>query len=137
MIASTPDWSGRVKAERQWVRLLCQNNRMGIVAPSVPVYRTMIFGRERGIGAICAKPECVHAVFGLSLPHLPLIAGLLKKIDDALKNQSRPGGRRAGGRRSADGEALHKAGSHQESVDALAKAMKLLGICASANIVKI
>ena len=28
----------------------------------------------------------------------------------------------------ADGEALHKAGKHQESVDALAKAMKILGI---------
>ena len=28
----------------------------------------------------------------------------------------------------ADGEALHKAGKHQESVDALAKAMKILKI---------
>ena len=28
----------------------------------------------------------------------------------------------------ADGEALHKSGKHQESVDALAKAMKLLGL---------
>lgn len=28
----------------------------------------------------------------------------------------------------ADGEALHKAGKHQESVDALGKAMKMLGI---------
>ena len=28
----------------------------------------------------------------------------------------------------ADGEALHKAGKHQESVDTLAKAMKTLGI---------
>lgn len=28
----------------------------------------------------------------------------------------------------ADGEALHKAGKHQESVDALGKAMKILGI---------
>ena len=28
----------------------------------------------------------------------------------------------------ADGEVLHKAGKHQESVDMLAKAMKLLGI---------
>ncbi len=28
----------------------------------------------------------------------------------------------------ADGEALHKAGKHQESVDTLAKAMKLLGV---------
>lgn len=28
----------------------------------------------------------------------------------------------------ADGEALHKAGKHQEAVDALAKARKLLGI---------
>lgn len=27
-----------------------------------------------------------------------------------------------------DGEALHKAGKHQESVDTLAKAMKILGI---------
>lgn len=28
----------------------------------------------------------------------------------------------------ADGETLHKAGKHQESIDALGKAMKLLGI---------
>ena len=28
----------------------------------------------------------------------------------------------------ADGEALHKAGKHQESVDTLAKAMKMLGV---------
>ena len=28
----------------------------------------------------------------------------------------------------ADGEASHKAGKHQESVDTLAKAMKLLGV---------
>jgi len=28
----------------------------------------------------------------------------------------------------AEGEALHKAGRHQESVDTLAKAMKILGI---------
>lgn len=28
----------------------------------------------------------------------------------------------------ADGEALHKAGKHQESVDTLGKAMKMLGI---------
>jgi len=28
----------------------------------------------------------------------------------------------------ADGEALHKAGKHQESVDTLAKAMKILNV---------
>ena len=28
----------------------------------------------------------------------------------------------------AEGEALHKAGTHQESVDTLAKAMKILGV---------
>jgi hypothetical protein len=28
----------------------------------------------------------------------------------------------------ADGESLHKAGKHQESVDTLAKAMKILGV---------
>ena len=28
----------------------------------------------------------------------------------------------------AEGEALHKAGKHQESIDTLAKAMKILGI---------
>jgi hypothetical protein len=28
----------------------------------------------------------------------------------------------------ADGEALHKAGKHQESVDTLAKAMKMLNV---------
>ena len=31
-------------------------------------------------------------------------------------------------KRRADGEALHKAGKHQESVDTLAKAMKILNV---------
>lgn len=54
----------------------------------------------------------------------------MKKIDEALaKNPKLTEAQMTEVKKlRADGEALHKAGSHQESVDALAKAMKLLGI---------
>jgi hypothetical protein len=54
----------------------------------------------------------------------------MRKIDDALaKNPQLPGAQLAEVKKyRADGEALHKAGKHQESVDTLAKAMKILNI---------
>jgi hypothetical protein len=54
----------------------------------------------------------------------------MKKIDEALakKPQLSEMDMNAVKKYRADGEALHKAGKHQESVDALAKAMKLLKI---------
>jgi hypothetical protein len=54
----------------------------------------------------------------------------MKKIDDALaKNPSLSTEQMAEVKKlRADGEALHKAGKHQESVDTLAKAMKILNI---------
>lgn len=54
----------------------------------------------------------------------------MKKIDEALaKNPPISAEQLAEVRKlRADGEALHKAGKHQESVDTLAKAMKVLGI---------
>ena len=54
----------------------------------------------------------------------------MRKIDDALaKNPKLSSQQMAEVKKyRADGEALHKAGKHQESVDTLAKAMKLLGI---------
>ncbi|MBI2308841.1 MAG: hypothetical protein HYU78_16255 [Rhodocyclales bacterium] len=54
----------------------------------------------------------------------------MKKIDDALaKNPTLSAEQMAEVKKArADGEALHKAGKHQESVDTLAKAMKALGI---------
>jgi hypothetical protein len=52
----------------------------------------------------------------------------MRKIDDALaKNPQLSSAQLAEVKKyRADGEALHKAGKHQESVDTLAKAMKLL-----------
>lgn len=54
----------------------------------------------------------------------------MKKIDEALaKNPKLTAAQLAEVKKQrAEGEALHKAGKHQESVDTLAKAMKTLGI---------
>jgi hypothetical protein len=54
----------------------------------------------------------------------------MKKIDEALaKNPKLTEAQMAEVKKDrAEGEALHKAGKHQESVDTLAKAMKILNI---------
>jgi hypothetical protein len=54
----------------------------------------------------------------------------MKKIDDALaKNPKLTAAQMDEVKKyRAEGEALHKAGKHQESVDTLAKAEKILGI---------
>jgi hypothetical protein len=54
----------------------------------------------------------------------------MKKIDDALaKNPSLTAEQMAEVKKyRAEGETLHKAGKHQESVDTLAKAMKILNV---------
>lgn len=54
----------------------------------------------------------------------------MKAIDEALaKNPTLSAQQLADVKKyRAEGEALHKAGKHQESVDTLAKAMKILGI---------
>jgi hypothetical protein len=54
----------------------------------------------------------------------------MKKIDEALaKNPKLSQAQLAEVKKQrADGEALHKAGKHQESVDTLGKAMKTLNI---------
>jgi len=54
----------------------------------------------------------------------------MKKIDEALaKNPTLTAAQMDEVKKyRADGEALHKAGKHQESVDTLAKAEKILGI---------
>ena len=73
------------------------------------------------------------AVLALSLSgtafamHCPMD---MKAIDDALaKKPSLSAEQMAEVKKyRADGEALHKAGKHQESVDTLAKAKKILGI---------
>jgi hypothetical protein len=54
----------------------------------------------------------------------------MKKIDEALaKNPSLSAEQMAEVKKlRAEGEAFHKAGKHQEAVDTLAKAMKMLGV---------
>jgi hypothetical protein len=54
----------------------------------------------------------------------------MKKIDEALaKNPQLSSEQMAEVKKSrAEGETLHKAGKHQESVDTLARAMKILNI---------
>jgi hypothetical protein len=54
----------------------------------------------------------------------------MKAIDEALAKKPKLTEAQMGEVKKlrADGEALHKAGKHQESVDTLAKAMKILAI---------
>jgi len=54
----------------------------------------------------------------------------MKKIDEALAKNPKLAATQLGEVKKyrADGETLHKGGKHQESVDTLAKAMKILGI---------
>jgi len=54
----------------------------------------------------------------------------MRKIDDALAKNPKLSSQQMSEVKKyrADGEALHKAGKHQESVDTLAKAMKILSI---------
>ena len=54
----------------------------------------------------------------------------MKKIDEALGKQPKLSAEQLAEvkKQRAEGEALHKAGKHQESVDTLAKAMKTLDI---------
>lgn len=54
----------------------------------------------------------------------------MKKIDEAMAKSPKLTAAQAADvtKFRADGEALHKAGKHQESVDTLAKAMKILSI---------
>lgn len=53
----------------------------------------------------------------------------MKQIDAALEKTSLSGEQLAEVQKlRADGEAFHKAGKHQDAVDALAKAMKMLGV---------
>src|SRR5437879_13157310 len=57
----------------------------------------------------------------------------MKKIDEALAKNPKLSAQQAADVKKfrADGETLHKAGKHQESVDTLAKAMKVLAICSA------
>jgi len=54
----------------------------------------------------------------------------MKKIDEAMAKNPKLSAAQASEvkKARADGEALHKAGKHQESVNTLAKAMKILNI---------
>ncbi|MCU7372240.1 hypothetical protein PEC18_15570 [Paucibacter sp. O1-1] len=54
----------------------------------------------------------------------------MKKIDEAMAKSPKLTAEQTSDVKKlrADGEALHKAGKHQESVDTLAKAMKILDI---------
>ena len=54
----------------------------------------------------------------------------MKKIDEAMSKNPKLSAAQAADVKKyrAEGEVLHKAGKHQESVDTLAKAMKILAI---------
>ncbi len=54
----------------------------------------------------------------------------MKKIDEAMAKNPKLSAEQMGEVKKlrADGETLHKEGKHQESIDTLSKAMKILGI---------
>ncbi len=54
----------------------------------------------------------------------------MKKIDEAMAKNPKLSAQQAAEvkKARADGEALHKAGKHKESVETLAKAMKILNV---------
>jgi hypothetical protein len=77
--------------------------------------------------------KIVIVAVALALGAGPAFAGScplhMKKIDDALPSAKLSDAQMAEVKKlRAEGEALHKAGKHTESVDALAKAEKILGI---------
>lgn len=80
--------------------------------------------KVRNLAAALAFAVISGAAFGM---HCPMD---MKAIDDALaKKPSLSAEQLADVKKyRAEGEALHKAGKHQESVDALAKAKKILNI---------
>lgn len=79
------------------------------------------------------KPHSLILAAGLALAASPAFAFScpkeMKAVDDALPNAKLSAEQMAEVKKHrADGEAAHKAGKHQESMDTLAKAKKLLGI---------
>lgn len=71
------------------------------------------------------------ALLALSAPALAFHCPAdMKKIDEAMGKNPQLSSEQAMEVKQlrAEGEELHKAGKHQESVDTLAKAMKILGI---------
>ena len=78
----------------------------------------------RKIALFAATLFAAGSAFGFHCPQD------MKKIDDALaKNPQLSAAQMDEVKKyRADGEALHKAGKHQESLDTLSKAEKILGI---------
>jgi hypothetical protein len=72
------------------------------------------------LGVLCAS----SAAFAFHCP------ADMKKIDEAMAKSPKLSAQQMAEVKQyrSEGEALHKAGKHQESVDTLAKAMKLLAI---------
>ena len=62
--------------------------------------------------------------------YAPLSDAVQKKIDEAMAKNPKLSAEQATEVKKyrAEGETLHKAGKHQESVDTLAKAMKILNV---------
>jgi hypothetical protein len=78
----------------------------------------------RTIGLVVAACAFAGSAFAFHCPQD------MKKIDDALASNPKLSAaqRDEVKKHRAEGEALHKAGKHQESVDTLAKAMKILDV---------
>ena len=78
----------------------------------------------RGIVAALALALVSASAFAFHCP------ADMKKIDDAMAKHPKLSAQQMADVKKyrADGEALHKAGKHQESIDTLGKAMKILNI---------
>jgi hypothetical protein len=80
--------------------------------------------KTRSIGVFVATMFAAGTAFAFHCPQD------MKKIDDALAANPKLSAAQLADVKKyrAEGEALHKAGKHQESIDTLEKAEKILGI---------
>jgi hypothetical protein len=80
--------------------------------------------KKRNVALAAVLTLAAGSVFAFHCPQE------MKKIDEALaRNPKLEASQMADVKKyRAEGEALHKAGKHQESLDALAKAEKILGL---------
>ena len=89
----------------------------------------MYVGRPNGLPAAIPMAE-IMLPFRAVAGELSIFSPKTKKIDAAMAKKPELSQAQIAEVKKyrAEGEQLHKAGKHQESVDTLAKAMKILGI---------
>jgi hypothetical protein len=111
--------------------IAAQNRRAALAAPALKDILAPCGGLLSGDTSMKKTFRSLLAM--LALVALPAFAfhcpADMKKIDEALPKAKLTDAQMAEVKKlRADGEKLHKEGKHQESVDTLAKAMKIMGM---------